>query len=64
MNNIFQMMMAIKQNPIGFFAQRGINIPQEIANDPNKITQYLMNNGQFSQSQYNQAVRQAQMFKH
>lgn len=64
MNNIFQMMTAIKQNPAGFLAQRGINIPQDISNDPNKITQFLMDNGKISQSQYNQAVRQAQMFRH
>ena len=60
MNNPFQMINQIKQNPIGFIMQRGLNVPQNIANDPNKIIQHLMNTGQISQEQYNQVIKQAQ----
>lgn len=38
--------------------QKNIQIPQNIQNDPNAITQYLMNNGKITQQQYNQAQQQ------
>ena len=62
MNNInpFQMVNQIKQNPMQFLASKGLNLPQNIANDPNAIIQHLMNNGQVSQDQYNQAVKMAE----
>lgn len=63
MNNLMSMLQAIQNNPMQFFAQRGINIPQNIAGDPNAIIQHLMNNGKITQQQYNQAnnlIRQMQ----
>lgn len=60
MNNPMQMLSQLQQNPLGFLAQRKLNIPQNIANDPNKIIQYLMNTGQTSQNAYNNAIKQAQ----
>jgi hypothetical protein len=57
-----QMVMQIKQNPGKFLVQRGLNIPSGILNDPNKIIQHLMNTGQISQEQYNNAIKQAQNF--
>lgn len=51
----------IMKNPKGYMAQRGLNIPQNI-NSPNDIIQYLMNTGQISQQQYNQAMSMAKRF--
>ena len=62
MNNPFEMMNKLKQNPMGFIMERGFNIPQNMANDPNKIIQHLMDTGQVSQDQYNQAVKMAKNF--
>jgi hypothetical protein len=62
MNNPMQMLSQLQQNPLGFLAQRKLNIPQNIANDPNKIIQHLMNTGQISQDQYNQAIQNAKSF--
>lgn len=62
-NNPLQMLNQIKQNPMSFLVQRGLNVPQEIANDPNKIIEHLMKSGQISQQQYDTAVQMAQQFK-
>ena len=59
MNNIFNAVNQIKSNPMQFFMQNKLNVPQDIANDPNKIIQHLMNNGSISQEQYNQAINMA-----
>lgn len=61
--NILQMVSQLKQNPVSFLAKMGVNIPPNMGNDPNAITQYLMNSGKISQEQYNQAVKMAQSFK-
>lgn len=59
MNNIFNAVNQIKSNPMQFLMQNKLNVPQDIANDPNKIIQHLMNNGSISQEQYNQAINMA-----
>ena len=41
-----------RQNPYQFLLRMKFNIPQEIQNDPDAITQYLMNTGRMSQEQY------------
>lgn len=61
-NNPLAMIGQIKQNPVQFLAQRGVNIPQGM-NDPNEILQHLMKTGRVSQEQYNKAAQAAQMFK-
>jgi hypothetical protein len=53
MNNIFGMINQIKQNPMSILGRR-FNLPQNL-NDPQQIIQHLMNTGQVSQAQYNQA---------
>ena len=53
--NIMSALQKLKQNPMQFLAQRNLNIPQNIANDPNAIIQHLMNTGQVSQQAYNRA---------
>jgi hypothetical protein len=50
-----------QQNPMQFLAQKGLNIPQQYQNDPNGAIQYLMNNGQLTQQQYNWASQFARM---
>ena len=59
MNNVLSQM---KRNPMQFLTQKGFNIPQNM-NDPNAIIQYLMNTGQVSQTQYDQAMRTINQFK-
>ncbi len=51
------------QNPMAMLSQR-YNIPQNL-NDPNQIIQHLLNTGQVSQQQVNQAMqmRNHPMFK-
>lgn len=66
MNSITQMIQAIQfflQNPMQMMAQKGINIPQQMANDPNAIMQHLMSTGQMNQTQYNQGQQMAQQFR-
>lgn len=46
--NMMQMLSQLRQNPVQFLRQRGVNIPQNM-NDPNAIIQHLMNSGQVSQ---------------
>lgn len=58
MNNPFNIIQAYNQfmqNPMGFLSRR-YNIPENI-NDPNEIIQHLLNTGQVSQAQVNQAMQ-------
>lgn len=58
-NNFVTMLNQIKSNPVQFLMQRRLNVPQNITNDPNAIVQHLLNTGQISQEQYNQAAQMA-----
>ena len=59
--NPLQMLM---QNPMQMIMQRGFKIPPNIsASNPNSIIQYLLNTGQVSQEQYNNAVNMARQFR-
>lgn len=62
-NNLMYQLQALRQNPMQFLMQRRFNVPQNIASDPNAIIQYLMNTGQISQAQYNQAAQMAKQFQ-
>jgi hypothetical protein len=55
MMQIFQMYKQLKNNPVGVLSQR-FNIPENL-NNPNDIIQHLLNTGQVSQSQVNQAMQ-------
>ena len=58
MNNLMQIMQVynqFKNNPMAMLSQR-YNIPQNL-NDPNEIIQHLLNTGQVSQAQVNQAMQ-------
>lgn len=61
-NPFLPALKALQQNPMQFLAQRRLNIPQNIQNDPNAIIQHLMNTGQISQDKYNQASRIVSQF--
>lgn len=52
----------IVKDPVGYVAQCGLNVPQNI-NTPDGIIQYLMNTGQISQQRYNQVMSFAKQFK-
>lgn len=51
LNNIYQQ---FKQNPMQMLSRR-FNIPQNM-NNPNDIVQHLLNTGQVTQNQVNQAM--------
>lgn len=53
MNN-FQMISQFMQNPLGMLMQR-FNIPNDM-NNPDDIIQHLLNSGQVTQAQVNQAM--------
>lgn len=56
---VMSQLQRFKANPMQFLAQKGLNIPQQYANDPTAAAQYLMNNGQLSQEQYSIASNMA-----
>ena len=60
--NIMQMLQSFKANPMQMLMQRRMNVPQNIANDPNAILQHLVQTGQVSQQQVNNAYQMAQRF--
>lgn len=60
-NNIMQMLSQVKSNPVAILGKR-FNIPQNM-NDPQQIIQHLLNTGQVTQAQYNQAQQMAKQFK-
>lgn len=47
----------IRQNPMQFFTSMGLNIPQNIVNDPDAIIQHLMNSGKISQEDYDNVIK-------
>lgn len=54
-NDLMNMYQQLRSNPMQLLARR-FNIPQNVnLNDPNEITQYLLNTGQVTQEQYNNA---------
>lgn len=59
--NPMAMLNQLKQNPLGLLRQAGYNVPENLSN-PQAIIQHLMNSGQISQAQLNQAQQMAQTF--
>ena len=55
MNNIINMIMQARQNPMAIISQR-FNIPQNIQK-PQDIVQHLLDSGQISQDQLNNSMR-------
>lgn len=55
MNNLIQMIMQAKQNPMAVIQKR-FNIPQNIRT-PQDMVQHLLDSGQVTQEQVNNAMR-------
>ena len=63
MAGIMQMVQQFKANPMQILMQRRMNLPQGISiNDPNAILNHLVQSGQISQQQINQAYQMMQRF--
>ena len=56
MNNLVQMIMQARMNPMAALSRR-FNIPQNLSNNPQAIAQHLLDSGQISQDQLNNAMR-------
>lgn len=50
----------MRSNPMAFLANKGLNIPQQYANDPRGAVQYLLTNGRMSQGMLNNLMQRAQ----
>jgi hypothetical protein len=57
--NIIALFQQFMGNPAQMMQRSGLNIPQNIANDPNAIIQHLLSSGRMSQQQYNQLQQMA-----
>lgn len=55
--NMMNLFSRLTQNPAQTLIESGLNIPNDIANNPQSIVQHLLNTGQISQSQVNQAMQ-------
>ena len=55
MNNLFQMVMQGRSNPMAIISQR-FNIPQNIQK-PQDMVQHLLDSGQITQEQLNQTMQ-------
>ena len=62
-NQLSTLCSQLKQNPIQFLMSRRLNVPMNIANDPQAILNYLMQSGQVSQAQVNAAYQQMSQFR-
>lgn len=61
--NMMQMVQQFRQNPMQMLLQRKMNVPQNIMNDPNAILNHLLQTGQITQNQVNQAYQMANGFR-
>ena len=61
--NIMGMLQQFKANPMQMLMQRRLNVPQNISGDPQAILNHLLQTGQVSQQQVNQAYQMMQGFK-
>ena len=55
MNNFLQMVSQFRSNPMGMLMQR-FNVPRNMQN-PQEIVQHLLDSGQITQDQLNNAMR-------
>ena len=60
---MMQMLGQLKANPVQFLMQRRLNLPVNLANDPNEIINYLLKTGQVSQDAVNRAYQQMEQFR-
>ena len=55
--NVMNMFNKLTKNPAQTLIESGLNVPAEIANNPQQIVQHLLKSGQISQQQVNQAMQ-------
>ena len=60
---LMQSLQQLKANPLQFLLQRRLNVPASVGTDPSAILNHLVQSGQVSQQQINQAYQMAQQFK-
>lgn len=65
MQNMMGQFRGFMQNPMQYMMQNKLNLPQNInpMQNPQAAIQYLMNNGQMTQQQYNQLQQMAQQIQ-
>lgn len=63
MPNPLQMLQQFKANPMQFILQRNMNVPKNIAGDPNAIINHLLKTGQITQQQINTAYQMMGQFR-
>ena len=59
--NFTQLLSQLRTNPMSVLRQAGYNVPESL-NNPQQIIQHLMNSGQITQEQVNNAQMMAQSF--
>lgn len=63
MPNIMGIVQNFMQNPFQFMIQRRFNIPQNLAQNPQGMVQHLLDSGQITQQQLNQARQMLPQFQ-
>ena len=61
--NVMSMLQQFRQNPMQVLMQRRMNVPMNISNDPQAILNHLLQTGQISQNQVNQAYQMMGQFR-
>lgn len=56
-NNFIAGLKEYFSNPMGYMAKKGLQIPEQYANNPDGAIQYLMDEGKITQAQYNWAKK-------
>lgn len=62
-NEMMSQMQAFRTNPLRFMAQKKLNIPQNLQNNPQAIIQHLLNNGTMTQQQFNELQNTAKQMQ-
>jgi ferritin len=60
-NQMMNMLNQLRQNPMQILSKR-FNLPQNLPNNPQEIIQHLLNTGQISQGQVNNAMQMKKQF--
>ena len=64
-NQMLGMLQQLKANPMQMLLQKRMNLPQNIStNDPQAILNHLVQTGQVSQQQINNAYQMMGQFRH
>ena len=60
-NFVSQNLPAIQNDPVGIARSIGLNLPGNLASNPQEIANYLVKSGQVSQGELNQVIGMARM---